>query len=82
VIKDNATREVLRKYMRRVIADNARAARQRAGMTQREVAQLVAGAHESYIRGVEAGTKDVSLVRAIEIADVLGISLADLVKGL
>ena len=80
MIKDTATRSVLRKHMRAVLADNVRAARQRAGMTQREVAALVAGAHESYIRGVEAGTKDISLVRAVEIADVLGVTVADLLK--
>ena len=75
---DRATQ---RAYIREVVGDNIRNERLLLGMTQKQVAELF-GATEGYIRGIERGHKEASLLRIMEIADVLGCSVHDLLDGL
>lgn len=75
---DRATQ---RKYIQEVVGDNIRDERLALGMTQKQVAELF-NSNESYLREIEKGRKEVSLLRIMEIADVLGCSLHDLIDGL
>lgn len=68
-------------YIHSVIADNIRRERVALGLTQRDAAALF-GAGESYFRAIENGHKQLSLLRVVEIADVLGVSAAKLLEGL
>lgn len=63
-----------------IVADNARRARERAGMTRAEVSAVL-GAGESYYRGVETCHKHISLLRLVEIADALGVTAGELLEG-
>jgi len=81
MISDNTTRATIRAHAREKIGENIRKFRKESGMTQAQASELLTGAHESYFRSIENGQKDISLIRAIEIADLLGVSLSDIVEG-
>ncbi len=66
-----------RRDVRMNIGRRIRELRLARGYTQRELAEEW-GAGESYFRGVESGSKDCSLWRYMGIADLFGVSLADL----
>lgn len=76
-----AKRRKIERALRVIVAANCRKARAAAGLTQRQVSELF-GATEGYYRGIEAGTKSFSLVRVIEIADALGVTVGQLLEGL
>lgn len=82
LISDNATRAALRAHAADKIGDNIRRLRKEAGMTQAQASELLTGAHESYFRSIENGQKNISLIRAIEIADLLGVTLSEIVEGI
>lgn len=64
-----------------IIGHNVRRARLSIGATQTELSQLL-GSHDDYWRAVENGLKGVSVPRLVQIADVLGVSPGDLLRGL
>ena len=70
--------------VRKVIGENVREIRLHQGFTQAQFSKLLVGgpAHESYFRGIEAGLKEISLVRLVEIADTMGVPVARLLEGL
>jgi len=59
---------------------NLKKIREAKGMTQREVAECLK-MKQSDISVIENGKKDVYLKTAVKIADYLGITLDELVKG-
>lgn len=69
--------------IRDVVAVNARARRKELGLTQQQVSILLSGegAHEAYYRGIETGTKEISLVRLVELADTLDVTASQLLEG-
>ena len=63
--------------IRRTLAENMRAYRKDAGLTQGQLAD-VCGLHRTYIGGIEQERINVSLNNITKIARALGISPADL----
>ena len=55
-----------------------RTVRQRAGMSQEELAAR-AGLDRTYVGGAERGERNVSLVNLVRLANALGVSLSELV---
>lgn len=62
------------------VAANMRRYRLMTSLTQHDCARAF-GARESYWRGLEAGTKHLSISRLIEVAAFLGVSASDLLEG-
>ena len=63
-----------------LLGQNIAAARRKRELTQQELAERV-GIESVTVSRLETGASLPSVVRLIEIADVLGISLAELVGG-
>jgi transcriptional regulator with XRE-family HTH domain len=64
-----------------IVGNNVRQRRKDLDLTQAEASKLLGCSHESYFRSIENGHKQISLTRLVEIADVLGVSAADLLEG-
>lgn len=64
-----------------MVGDHIRDKREALGMTQVECSRLLAGSCESYWRSMERGHKPVSLLRLVEISEVLGCDVSDLLEG-
>ena len=64
-----------------IVAHNVRAQRKQEGMTQAQCSRLLSGANDAYWRGVETGGKQFSLIRLVEMVDVLGCSASELLAG-
>ncbi len=77
-------RSDMRKYVLGVIGDNVVAARKASGLTQKSMGELLVrkGTCESYWRSIEAGQKELSLIRLIEIASALNVEPSELLRGL
>jgi transcriptional regulator with XRE-family HTH domain len=56
------------------------AARERAGLTQTDLATRL-GEYQSFVARLESGQRRIDVVELIEIADILGIDAADVVKA-
>lgn len=65
-----------------IIAHNIREHRTRQGMTQADCSRLLSGAKESYWRQIENNLKDLSILRLVEISDVLQVQVGELMEGL
>lgn len=76
---EEATRKAA--YINEVVGENARTIRVGQGLTQAQVSELLGSMCESYYRGIEAGLKQISLVRLVDIADVLGVHPGELLEG-
>ncbi|MBI1800583.1 MAG: helix-turn-helix transcriptional regulator [Chloroflexi bacterium] len=63
------------------LGDNLKQFRQSKGLSQEKLAELT-DLHRTYIGGVERGERNISLLNLIRIAEALGVSVADLVKGI
>ena len=59
---------------------NLRAARLNAGLSQRELADK-AGCHKMTISGIERGTENPSLIILVKLANVLHVTMNDLLHG-
>jgi transcriptional regulator with XRE-family HTH domain len=64
---------------RSTLARNLRAARQRLGFSQEELADA-AGLHRTYVGSVERGERNVSIDNVARLAAALGLDAADLLK--
>ena len=76
-----AERKAKSRTINRLVGMNARAIREVQGITQIECSRLLAGAHESYWRSIETGHKDMSLLRVVEVSEVLGCTVGQLMEG-
>lgn len=65
----------------RVLASNIKAERNRKGLTQFELAEKI-NVSESTISLIERGLQTPSIFLVFDIANVLGIDISDLLKGL
>ncbi len=63
-----------------IFSSNIRELRTLRGYSQEELAQL-SGLHRTYIGAVERGERNITLLNAQRIADALGVSLSECVKG-
>lgn len=70
-----------RKTVRVLIGLRIRAARTQSGLTQRELAAHF-NARESYVRAIETGDKQTSILRLVEIANLLCVPTSALVADL
>ncbi len=66
---------------RRVLAQNIRAYRKQAGLTQERLAEQ-ADLHPVFISMLERGVKTVSLDALVRVAKALNVSPVDLLKGI
>jgi transcriptional regulator with XRE-family HTH domain len=64
---------------RKPFGDAIRALREEAGLTQEQLAER-ADVHHNFVGGVERGTMECSITKAIRIANALGVHLRDLLK--
>ena len=64
-----------------LVGMNIRAEREHLEMKQAECSLLLAGANESYWRSAEGGHKEMSLLRVVEVAEVLGCTVGRLLEG-
>lgn len=64
---------------RRIVGSNIRRLRQAKRLTQEHVA-LEAGIDPTYLRGIEAGRRNPSLMVMVRIAKVLAVRPAELLK--
>lgn len=66
--------------MKHVVGINLRAARQNAGMTQRELANKT-GVTQNYIAQIEGGRRAPSLEVLVHLAESIDVQPADLLSG-
>lgn len=64
---------------RAIVGSNVRSARQKAGLTQEQVA-LEAKIDLTYMGGIERGRRNPTVLVLARIAEALGIETADLLK--
>lgn len=65
----------------RALGKNVRERRTALGLSQQQLARK-AGLDRSYLSEVERGLRNVSLLRIAHLANALGTSIADLLKGI
>jgi len=63
------------------LGKNIKRLRQSKGLSQEKLAEL-ADLHRTYVGGVERGERNISLLNLVRIAQVLEVSLSNLVKGI
>lgn len=63
----------------RDFGDFIRRERERRGLPQAEVAQMI-GMHQTYYSKIELAQREVDLVDAMNICQALGLDLADFIK--
>ena len=66
---------------RRVLGENIRLHRQKAGLTQEKLAEL-ADLHTNFVGDIERGEENVSVDALVRLASSLRVKVADLVVGL
>lgn len=66
---------------RRVLGENIRLHRQKAGLTQEKLAEL-ADLHTNFVGDIERGEENVSVDALVRLASALRVKVADLVEGL
>jgi XRE family transcriptional regulator, regulator of sulfur utilization len=65
---------------RRILADNLRSCRKRAGLSQEKLAEKV-DLHPGYLSTVERGVKTISFDALVKISKALKVSVQELVRG-
>ena len=65
-----------------MVGDHVRDKREALGMTQADCSKLLAGSCESYWRSMEGGHKHMSLLRLVEVSEVLGCDASELLEGI
>jgi transcriptional regulator with XRE-family HTH domain len=66
---------------RRIVGEQIRTYRKRAGLTQEKLAEK-ADLHHNFIGEVERGNQDISVGSLVKIASALGIKVRDLIGNL
>lgn len=66
---------------RRVLGENVRLHRQKAGLTQEKLAEL-ADLHTNFVGDIERGEENVSVDALVRLASSLRVKVADLVHGI
>jgi transcriptional regulator with XRE-family HTH domain len=67
--------------VREAVGENVRRCRQAAGLTQASLADQL-GVDRSYVSGLERGRRNPTVLTLWHVAEVLKVSLSDLVSGL
>jgi transcriptional regulator with XRE-family HTH domain len=65
--------------MRKLVGDNLRRFRLKAGLTQEELA-VKSGYSQQYLSGLEKGQRNPTIITIFELAAALGVSHIDLVR--
>lgn len=65
--------------MRKLVGRNARRIREKAGLTQEQLAEI-SGFSQQYISGLEKGKRNPTIVTLYELAQALSVSHIDLVR--
>ncbi|BBD36284.1 probable transcriptional regulator [Aminobacter sp. Y103A] len=65
--------------MRELVGRNARRIREKAGLTQEQLAEI-SGFSQQYISGLEKGKRNPTIVTLYELAQALRVSHIDLVR--
>ena len=65
--------------MRKLVGRNVRKARQKAGLTQEQLADI-SGYSQQYISGLEQGLRNPTVITVFEIASALSVSHLDLLR--
>lgn len=65
--------------MRKIVGENVKKARERAGLTQEDLAER-SGFSQQYLSGLERGKRNPTIVTLFEVAQALGISHVRLVE--
>ncbi|ANN60812.1 XRE family transcriptional regulator [Mesorhizobium loti] len=65
--------------MRKLVGRNARRIREKAGLTQEQLAEI-SGFSQQYISGLEKGKRNPTIVTLYELAQALRVSHIDLVR--
>ncbi|BCH19087.1 helix-turn-helix transcriptional regulator [Mesorhizobium sp. L-2-11] len=65
--------------MRKLVGRNARRIREKAGLTQEQLAEI-SGFSQQYISGLEKGKRNPTIVTLYELAQALRVSHTDLVR--
>jgi transcriptional regulator with XRE-family HTH domain len=66
---------------RRVLGENIKIHRQKAGLTQEKLAEL-ADLHTNFVGDIERGEENVALDALVRLASSLRVKVADLVQGI
>lgn len=66
---------------RRILGENVRASRKRAGLSQEKLAEK-ADLNTTYISDVERGEENISVDALVRIATALKVPLTDLIRGI
>ena len=66
--------------IRRQLGRNLQRLRQEKGWSQEELAEE-AGLHRTYVSGVERGVRNPTVLIVAKLADALGVSPGELLKG-
>lgn len=74
-----AAREHPRMDMRKLVGRNARRIREKAGLTQEQLAEI-SGFSQQYVSGLEKGKRNPTIVTLYELAQALRVSHIDLVR--
>lgn len=78
---DDAARARRRKLIQGIVGENVRQHRTKQDMSRVDLSKLCGSVHESYVRQIENGQKEISLVRLVELADALGVRASELLDG-
>lgn len=65
--------------MRRLVGENVRRLRRRAGLTQEQFAER-SGFTQQYLSGLERGERNPTVITIYELSQALGVSHLDLLK--
>jgi transcriptional regulator with XRE-family HTH domain len=78
---DDPERARRRKLIQGIVGENVRQHRTKQDMSRVQLSKLCGSVHESYVRQIENGQKEISLVRLVEFADALGVNASELLDG-
>ena len=75
------TRDERRRAQLKALGINVSRLREERGVSQKELSLMLGHTNHAHLSRVEAGKKAPSVALLLEVADVLGVSVADLLDG-